>query len=152
VSSLQKAAQLPLPASLGLTPEEQVYVIDSSNTDWQRIKSALVAPHGTQLRKADATPRSADNKENDQSNVRPGLDERIVSKLKHHLSDPTIIEKARQVYRASTAVPDRNLLFLAVSVDPGSWAQMSVVIEQATGRMLKLGPLFPGIPPEDWAR
>lgn len=162
VRALQESAHLPMPASLGLTAEEQIYVIESSDSVWQRIQATIKA-------RLSGLPAPAVGLTSGLESVRPHLERSIGSKLLqgwHSASRPHInrskaydlpssiaqIEHARQIYRSAKISGHRDLLYLAVSVEAKSWPDMTAVLESATKKLLQLGPLFPDVPRSDWER
>lgn len=163
VSALQKTANLPL-GSLQLTADEQVYLIASSDSVWERITSSAAQKPGAQ------TSSTVHSKQLDaeQQPVRPALESGIEAKLKAAEAHKTkgssndsksqpanplaAINAARTFYQSLDADDKRDLLYLAVTVSPKDWQAKSSTIEQATMRLLQLGPLFPDTPHSDWER
>ncbi len=158
VTVMQRGGKIPLPASLGLTAEEQVFLIDAPERYWAHIR-ASVAPRPAQpplAGRLQAVPAQGPLE-----NVRPDIEERIINKLRRHqagrarapAADPLAsVEAARRLYGDCRADARGEILFLAVAIKPQDWPFRAVVIRSATGRLLKLGPLFPGIPRSDWER
>jgi putative nucleotidyltransferase with HDIG domain len=149
--SLQEKAGLPLPQSFALTPEEQSYLLESSDVVWQRIKANL----GT--RSPDRQNSRTSGIEGAES-LRPGLEESIEAKLKRTKGADqatqavAAIEKSRHAYQTSVSYGKRDILFLALSIPPSALPGTIKTVERATEKLLQLGPRFPDIAPADWER
>jgi putative nucleotidyltransferase with HDIG domain len=165
VTALQSGASLPFAERLNLTADEKVYLIASSDSIWERIECVVNQKTGEQSQTA--APPSMLVAE--QQQIRPALEASIVAKLKssetshNHkvagndskttISDSLgLVRSARAFYQNLEAAGKHDLLYLAVTVSPRDWAARGSTIEQATMRLLKLGPLFPDTPRSDWER
>ena len=171
VSRLQVECGLPLPAALGLTPTQQVYLLEAPEVVWQRIAAGLSLPARTtarpdrsaslavrpeietsiQLKLSQLAP-AAGNKEADARQL--GRPFRRAPEASLPAPDPVAtIDSARKSYRALVPVRDNlshDLLALAVTSKPQDWALERATIYKATKRLLQLGPLFPGVERTDW--
>lgn len=163
VGKIQQEVGLPMPASLGLTPLEQVYILECPDEVWQRLASEPEAPEartdpdrsGRALRPAIelTVEQKLARLLAAQQDVRPHKGGARGKPLPPEPADPlATLTQARSAYKQQNGASpvSHEVVRLAASVPTPDWPSVSTTIDKATSRLLQLGPLFPGTATSDW--